>query len=152
MGKQKLSFLILIFFLASCGTKMEEVVSESFPDGSPKRVQYYTGEGENRYLAKDVFYYQNGQKKVEGTYNRSGKKHGNWIYWYQDGKKWSEGYYNEGLDDGLRKAWHENGKKHFIGRYDRGKRIGVWKFWDENGKLAKEIDYNKEGGTQEQTK
>jgi len=141
---KKILLFIIIAFLASCGQKLQERITESFPDGSPKRVQYYTPGAENSYMAKEIFYYQNGQKKLEGHYNQDNKKHGKWIYWREDGKKWSEGYFFEGKDDGFRKTWHENGTKHYEGKYDKGTRVGIWKFWDESGKMVKEIDYDKE--------
>jgi antitoxin component YwqK of YwqJK toxin-antitoxin module len=137
-------FLLVVVFLASCSAKLNDKVIEAYPDGKPKRVQYFTDTQENSYMAKEVFFYPNGQKKMEGEYNQDNKKHGRWIYWREDGKKWSEGYFNEGKDDGMRRTWHENGGKHYEGRYDNGTRIGTWRFWDETGKLVKEIDYDKE--------
>ncbi|HNQ83033.1 MAG TPA: hypothetical protein PKM34_05270 [Bacteroidales bacterium] len=141
---KKLVFFLVIVVLASCGKKYEEKVIETYPGEKPKRVQYYTTDTDNKYKAKEVFYYENGQKKMEGEYNRDGKKHGKWFYWREDGKMWSEGYFYEGKDDRMRKTWHENGKKHYQGKYDKGVRVGKWKFWDESGKLVKEIDYDKE--------
>lgn len=141
---RKFLFFIIVVILSSCGPKLQERTVDTFPDGKPKRVQFTTGEGELSYIAKEVFYYPNGQRKLEGYYNKDGKKNGKWTYWREDGKLWSEGYFKEGKDDGLRKTWHENGQKHYQGRYDMGTRIGTWKFWDESGKLVKEIDYDKE--------
>jgi antitoxin component YwqK of YwqJK toxin-antitoxin module len=140
---RKILFFLIIVTLSSCGQKLQERITESYEDGKPKRVQYFTPGQENSYMAREIFYYPNGQKKMEGDYNQNGQKHGKWIYWREDGKKWSEGYFFEGKDDGLRKTWHENGKKHYEGRYKEGTRIGTWKFWDESGKLVKEIDYDK---------
>jgi len=141
---RKILFFIVLVFLISCGPKLEEKVIQKFPDGKPERVQYFTSADQDGYLAKEVFYYANGQKKVVGEYNKEKKKHGKWVYWREDGKKWSEGYFFEGKDDGLRQTWHENGKKHYEGRYDKGTRVGIWKFYDEGGKMVKEIDYDKE--------
>jgi antitoxin component YwqK of YwqJK toxin-antitoxin module len=141
---RKIIFLLAIVVLASCGKKYEERIIETYPDGKPKRVQYFTAVPENSYKAREVVYYQNGKKKMDGAYNADNKKHGKWTYWREDGKVWSEGYFFEGKDDGMRKTWHENGKKHYQGKYDKGTRIGKWKFWDESGKLVKEIDYDKE--------
>lgn len=137
-------YLFIIVILVSCGPKLQERVIESYPDGKPKHVQYFTPGTEENYLAKEILYYENGQKKLNGHYNREGQKHGKWIYWREDGKKWSDGSFFEGKDDKLRQTWHENGARYYRGRYDKGTRVGVWKFWDENGKLVKEIDYNEE--------
>lgn len=141
---RNLYLLFVVVFLASCGQKLVEKVVDTYPDGKPKRVQYYTPGPDSSYMAREVFYYQNGQKKMEGSYDKNNKKTGKWDYWREDGKKWSEGYFYEGKNDGFNRTWHENGQKHYEGRYDKGNRIGTWKFWDESGKLVKEIDYNKE--------
>ena len=143
---KKLWILIGVLFLVSCQPKLEERISETFPDGKPKRIQYYTGEGEGKYLAKEVFMYPEGKKKVEGWYNKDGRRDGKWTYWYQDGKRWSEGYFSNGMDDKMRTTWHENGQLHYKGRYDKGIRVGVWKFYDESGKETKKIDYDNESG------
>lgn len=141
---RKLFFLVIVILVSSCGPKLQEKTAETYPDGKPKDVQYIAGEGDNSYVAREIFYYQNGQKKMEGSYNKEGKKNGKWIYWREDGKIWSEGYFKDGKDDGLRTTWHENGQKHYVGKYNNGTRVGTWKFYDESGKLVKEIDYNKE--------
>lgn len=135
---------MILVVLASCGPRLDEVVSEKYPDGKPKRVDFYAGEGTAKYIARSVFYYESGNRRVEGNYNKEGKKNGKWTYWYDNGNKWSEGFFTEGLDDKKRTAWHENGELHFTGRLDKGKRIGTWKFYDEKGNLTKDLDYDKE--------
>ncbi len=130
--------------MTGCAEKLQERITETYPDGKPKRAQYYTPGAENSYMAREIFYYQNGQKKMEGEYNIDGKKHGKWVYWREDGKKWSEGYFTDGKDDKFRRTWHENGEKHYEGRYKLGTRVGKWKFYDEKGVMVKEIDYDKE--------
>ena len=93
---RKFIFLAFVILVTACGPNLQEKTIESYPDGTHKRVQFTSGEGETAYVAKEVFYYQNGQKKLEGTYNKDGKKNGKWIYWREDGKIWSEGYFAEG--------------------------------------------------------
>ena len=141
---KKILYLVTLMILVSCQPKLEKEVSMKYPDGKPQRIDFYAGKGDKRYIAKSVFYYENGQKRLEGHYNADGKKDGKWVYWYENGNKWSEGYFTNGLDDKRRTAWHENGQLHFTGKLDKGKRIGVWKFYDENGKPTKELDYDKE--------
>ena len=142
---RKFIFLFSLFILvSSCGKKMEEVVTETWPDGKAKCVQYFLGVGAERYMAKECYYHENGKLKMEGSYNKEGKRDGKWTYWYQDGKKWVDGQYLNGEWDKKYTNWHENGQKHYEGMYDKGKRKGIWKFYDENGKLVKEVDYDKE--------
>jgi antitoxin component YwqK of YwqJK toxin-antitoxin module len=142
--KKNLVILLVLAVAASCQPKYEQEVTEKFPDGTPKREQFFLGEGEDRYMAKDIIYYENGNKRLEGEYNEEGQKHGDWTYWYENGNKWSEGSFHEGLNHKERTTWHENGEKHYTGEYDKGERVGVWRFYDETGKLTKEIDYDAE--------
>jgi len=133
---------LIVLFLASCQTPLHEEIIETYDDGTPKRVQYFSGEEEEKVMVKETFYYENGNLRVEGEFNESGKKDGKWVYFYEDGKKWSEGYFYEGLNHKKRTTWHENGVKHYEGTYDKGERVGIWKFYNEQGALTKEIDYD----------
>ncbi|MEI6764300.1 MAG: hypothetical protein WCM76_01590 [Bacteroidota bacterium] len=140
--KNKLIILLSLFLFSCVSTKTEEVVEQSYPDGSPKIVKVYADNGTTRVLIKETNYYANHAKYMEGGYLND-KRDGLWISWYQNGNKWSEGNFKNGLDDGKRTGWYENGKKHFDGTYKDGKKIGMWKFYDENGLLLKEVDYDK---------
>lgn len=131
---------LIIVVLVGCASGLEEIVAETYADGTPKVVKYYDGEGRDKTMVKEAFYYPDGQIRMEGEY-RNGKKHGHWISYYNNGNKWSEGYYEDGINHGKTNTWHENGKKYYTGYYDQGKRAGTWKFWDENGEFIKEINY-----------
>ena len=85
-------------------------------------------------------YYENGEKKVEGTLKNK-KEDGLWIYWYANGQKKKEGKYNEGKEDGLWTSWHENGQKQSVQKYSDGKDDGLWIYWDKNGQKREEETY-----------
>ena len=131
-------FFGLVFF--GCGSGLEEIVVDLYDDGTPKIVRYYKGEGKEKTMVKETFFYQDGTPRMEGEYLQ-GVKHGRWISYYEDGTKWSEGYYVDGINDGATMTWHENGQKYYKGFYKKGERSGTWKFWDEDGEFIKEIDY-----------
>lgn len=139
---RKLIYLMLILSLVSCGTKIVEEIEEKYDDGSPKTVKIYEVDDEKKELLKEIGYYSNNQKRIEGEF-RDGKRHGKWYYWYENGNMWSEGSFHEGRRDGPGVTYHENGEKYVVGTYDNDERIGVWQFYDENGDLIKEIDYNR---------
>lgn len=140
---KKIIFLIsTLFIITSCIHKDKKVVEETYTDGSPKVEKYYRGEGADKEMVKEVKYYPNKQKQVEGEY-KNDKRNGHWVYYYQNGNKWSEGSFADGLDDGKRTVYFENGNIRYIGFYDKGKKVDGWKFYDENGKLLKEINYSK---------
>jgi len=64
-------------------------------------------------------YYDNGQLKEVGSYDKNGKKTSEWKY-----------YYN-------------NGHLLEIGNFKVGKRTGYWIFYGENGKLINADNYSK---------
>lgn len=140
MKKYLLLFLPLLF-LVSCGPKLEEVVEDTHPDGSPRLVVYYKMVDGFKERVKVIAYYENGSVRYQGEF-ADDKRNGHWVYWYENGNKWSDGYFKNDLRDGFGTTWHENGNKHFEGSYENGIRIGVWKFWNEEGELLKEINYD----------
>lgn len=126
---------------SACGVKLEPVIQETYPDGTPKIVHYFQGEGLEKTLVKKSFYYSNGKLRMQGEYIY-GQKHGYWVAYYENGSIWSEGYYKDGENHGKTITYHENGKKYFEGQYEHGRRAGLWRFWNEEGGLEKEIDYS----------
>lgn len=139
--KKYLLLLISLFFLVSCGPKLEEVVEDTHPDGSPRMVVYYRLVEGFREKVKVTAFYENGQKRYEGEF-AGDKRHGYWIYWYENGNKWSEGYFKNDLRDGFGTTWYDNGQKHFEGSYKDGVRAGVWMFYDMKGEMVKEVNYD----------
>ncbi|MDP2424328.1 MAG: hypothetical protein U1C46_07000 [Bacteroidales bacterium] len=140
--KNKLLLLVSLFALTtSCSHELEKVIVETYPGGSPELEQYFMVKGETRTLVKEIGYYPEGQKRIEGNYLQD-KRTGRWTYWYENGNKWSEAEYVAEIRHGKSIVWHENGKKYYEGNYMNGERAGEWQFWDEEGNLTKEIDYN----------
>jgi len=140
--KKFLSIFIAIIILFGCSGKAYEVVEETYDDGTPKTVKYYKDETKEK-LLMEVLYYEDGTKKLEGSY-KDNERSGEWSYWYPNGNLWSQGSYKKGIDHGLKTVWHENGQKYYEGELKDGKRIGIWSFWDKDGKITKEINYDKE--------
>ena len=141
MAKTRKLFLLITFLAAACGQLTDEVVVNTWPDGSPKDVHHYVVEGTDSTLVKQVSYYESGQKRQEGKM-LNGSGDGKWKYWYEDGTLWVEGYFSEGVQSGPVIFYHPNGQKHSSGTYEKGIRTGKWKFWDEQGRLLKVIDYD----------
>ncbi len=133
------SIIALVTLLISCSPE-QKVVEESYDDGSPKRECVYQGEGEERILLKETFFYPNRQIEMTGEY-KDGERHGYWIYYFENGNVWSEGFYNMGRNDGKRLTYFENGKLRYEAFYKDGERVGTWKFYDEAGNLIKDVDY-----------
>ncbi len=88
-------------------------------------------------------FYENGQKKFEGTY-KDGRLDGLVNKWYDNGQKKFEGTYKDGKEDGLVDKWYDNGQKNSEGTYKDGKEDGLWTHWSPDGKNKSEIIF-KEG-------
>ena len=102
--------------------------------GNVSEVSNIPRNGRNRLW---IFYYENGQKINEGTYN-DGKKDGKGTQWYENGQKEIEVIYKDGEPDGLRTLWYEHGQKQYEGTYKDGELISA-ECWDEDGN-EKECD------------
>ena len=127
----------------SCKTGPRKVVEETYPDGSPKVVKYFNDTPHGKELVKEISFYPNNKKKVEGEYKDS-LRTGTWVSFYENGNKWSEGKYVAGISDGPRITYYENGKKRYEGQYKKGDRSGNWRFYKENGDLEKQVDYDQD--------
>jgi len=77
---------------------------------------------------KWIGWYENGQKKEEGTY-KDGKEDGLWTGWYNNGQKELEGTFKDGKPDGLSTLWYKNGQKKQEGTENE------WTYWNEDGSL-----------------
>lgn len=140
--KNPVRWLIPVLFLISCSPEATKVVEESYPEGQPKVVRYYTNENKE-VLLKETQYYEDGSKYIEGPY-KDGKRNGLWSAWYRDGQLWSTGEYKDGIETGTKTVYHENGQKYYQGEVTGEKRIGIWTFWDKEGNVVKKIDYSKQ--------
>jgi antitoxin component YwqK of YwqJK toxin-antitoxin module len=142
MLKRILPIFIAALLFMACSAKIEEVIEETYDDGSPKMARFYSKDGQDKILVKELSYYPNKKIRYEGEFKED-EKHGHWIYYYEDGKTWSEGYFKMGERNGESYVWHENGQQKIHGYYTDGIRTGLWQFWDDKGTLEKEIDYEK---------
>lgn len=138
--KRIIFFTALITVIAACN-KEKKVVEKTWKDGSPKVEKFYSGNDTSKDLVKEVRYYENKKKQLEGEY-KDNKRNGDWVYYFENGNKWSEGAFADGLDEGKRTVYFENGQIRYEGQYQKGKQVGIWKFYSESGKLLKEVDYD----------
>jgi antitoxin component YwqK of YwqJK toxin-antitoxin module len=132
--------IAVLFFIIACHKK-SEVVESRWPNGSPKIVKVYEGSGKSKKLVKEIGYYQNKKKYVEGEVKGDSIKDGKWTVWYENGNIWSEGYFKNNKPEGLRIVYYENGKVRYKGKFKDGKPVGTWSFWDEKGTLVNKHQY-----------
>ncbi len=137
--KRILLFSLLISVAFGCNRK--EVVESSYENGTPKVVKYYHKIGGKLVLDREVMYYENKQKRIEGEYNNQ-LRNGIWKAWYENGTIWSVGEYKDGKRNGEGISYHPNGKIYIEGMYRNDTRVGPWRFYDTAGVLTKEVDFD----------
>ncbi|MGE5383681.1 MAG: toxin-antitoxin system YwqK family antitoxin [Omnitrophica WOR_2 bacterium] len=139
MQKLLIIFIIAGLFVSCRNTTVEK---ETYPDGKVKTEKTYRETNGEKELVKEVHYYSNGKKYIEGNY-KNNKREGYWASWYENGQLWSEGDFKDGLSEGKRTVYHQNGKLYYEGDFIKGERTGIWKFYDEKGNVTNEVDYTK---------
>ena len=87
-------------------------------------------------------YHENGQLRLEGTYN-NGKKDGLWKWYYLNGKLEGEGTYKDGQHHGTSKTYHDNGSPEDIREFEYGSLVS-WKVYHRRGYIKEE--YRFDGG------
>lgn len=132
---------IAALILNSCNLDIERVVVKTYSNGQIELEHYYAYKNNDSVLVREVGYYPQGQKRIEGEY-ADGLREGQWMYWYDNGNIWSQAHYKAGIRHGRSTVWFENGQKYFEGRYRHGERVGRWRFWDDDGTLVKEVNYD----------
>lgn len=138
----KTAFIFLTISMLSCQNSVIKEVSETYENGKPKIEKFYTEKDGDRELIREIQYYENGQKRIEGEI-KNGQRTGKWTFWFEHGPVWSEGFYKNGIRDGETRVFHENGNLFYQGSYQDGQKHGTWKFYDENGNLVNQVVFDK---------
>lgn len=140
----KLFLLFTVFashvLLSGCGGSYSHEITETWPDGTTKTIQYYKEKEGEQIFYKIEEFHDNGVKRVEGYY-KDDERHGRWNSWHSNGKLWSIAEYKNGQLDGKQTVYHISGQKYYEGTFEKGIRTGIWRFWDENGILVTETEY-----------
>lgn len=143
MKNFKMFILLLVATVGfvACGQN-NKVVESYYDNGNPMQERYFEIIDGNKVLTKEVIYYDNKVKKMEGAYKDS-LRDGVWKAWHRDGSLWSEGNFVEGKRDGFGNTYYQNGARNIEGWYKDDKRVGKWNFYDSLGNLEKTVDFDK---------
>jgi antitoxin component YwqK of YwqJK toxin-antitoxin module len=146
-----LKFLVVISLIfTSChNNKLLKETSEQYDNGNVKTERYYMESPSGKQLVKEIQYYQNGQKRIEGSI-KDGNRNGKWTFWFEHGPIWSEGFYSNGIRTDSTWVYHENGTLFYKGTYLEGEKHGTWKFYDDEENLVNQVIFD-HGKLKEQT-
>ena len=78
---------------------------------------------------KEIYWWYNGQKSEETTFNQDMKRELN-IRWYETGEKYREANYKTDIYT----EWYKNGQKRYKRKFKDGKEISLEE-WNEDGSL-----------------
>lgn len=142
--KRDLTILLIITFVAvlsaSCGGSYSQEITETYPNGATKTIQYFRERDGIKSLYKIEEFHDNGIKRIEG-YMKNDKRNGRWNSWHSNGRLWSVANYLDGNLDGKQTVYHPSGEKFYEGEFGKGIRKGTWLFYDEKGVLVNKRQY-----------
>lgn len=136
-----LLFVLITMLAINSGCTTKEVIESAYENGNPRVVRYYHKRGDVNVLEREIVFYENKQKKIEGEY-KDEQRNGLWKAWYEDGTPWSEAEYKDGKRNGISVAYHQNGEKYIEGVYLNDIRVGAWRFYDSTGVVTKEVNFD----------
>ena len=113
---KKTAIVVLLFSVGV--SQQHHKVIETYDNGNIESITYHEETRTKLEKVKYVKFYDDGQKKIEGTY-KNGRKGGLWTKWYKNGKKWEKGTMKEGIE------------------------VGKWIYYNENGSVKEIKDCNK---------
>ena len=62
--------IIALLAVATFGCTQKKVIEATYENGNPRIVKYYNKKSGELVLDREVVYYENEQKKMEGTYKK----------------------------------------------------------------------------------
>lgn len=107
---------------------------------------------DEEFLKPHNTFHENGNKKLTGYLNASGKIHGNIKLWYASGKIKQDANFKNGIKHGYVKEYFENGKIKLDFNFVNGVEDGNYKEFYENGEknIVGNFKNGKEHGLREQ--
>ncbi|MCB0479796.1 MAG: hypothetical protein KDC83_00100 [Flavobacteriales bacterium] len=126
------SFFLLGFLIISCSEELTKKVETEYSNGKPERVLFINASG---ITLKEQQFFDNGQLRIEGKYDKEGRRTNMWISCFDDGTLWSECEYLKDQKHGVNRAYYPNGKLRFEGHWENDEQVGTWNTYDESGTL-----------------
>jgi uncharacterized protein len=136
--KQIFTLITAVALVAGCRSAEKELVEQTHPDGSKKKVSYYVGTRKN--IVKTFFYFADGRVQSE-QYFKKGLPDSVLIGYYAGGNKYKETQFSLGKRNGADRSWFENGQIKSEAQYVNDLLEGKALSYFENGKIWTEATY-----------
>jgi antitoxin component YwqK of YwqJK toxin-antitoxin module len=86
MKRNFIWILGVLFLIVSCA---KEEIIEKYDNGEAKLVYFFKEENGKKIKVKEIRYYENKQKRLEGKFDKEGNKTGTWNFYFSTGKKFA---------------------------------------------------------------
>ncbi|MGA2507805.1 MAG: toxin-antitoxin system YwqK family antitoxin [Chitinispirillaceae bacterium] len=136
--KQVFAMGMVISLFAGCQESVKELIEQTHPDGSKKKVSYYAGSRKN--IIKTFFYFKDGTVQSE-QYFKKGLPDSVLVIYYPNGKKYRETLFAMGKRNGDDRSWFESGRLKSEARYVNDIPEGKVVSYDSTGAIVSEAAY-----------
>jgi len=119
------------------GGSLKEVVEESHPNGSKKKVSMYAG----RTAMRTTFYFENGQMQSDRFFNKAGEPDSVMTIYRADGGVDKQTWFSNGTKHGWERSWYPSGQVRAEGEFKEDTPIGRHASYFEDGKVAMEVSF-----------
>ena len=100
-----------------------------------KEIFSFDQKKKNQLKGPYQFFYQSGQLKIEGNFDKN-EKDGKWVFYYENGNSQQIGFYDKGKNTGFWTYFYENGNKKSTGYWKNDVKDSLWTFYFENGQVS----------------
>lgn len=119
--------------------KIQFLVNDYYMSGQLQMSGTYKSIHPDKKVGPFVYYYENGQKKIECLY-KDDQLEGTWKEWFPEGLLKSKRQFQNGLLEGTSEFFNLTGKMIRSVQFKEGKKHGTFKtFFDNGGLLRKDI-------------
>jgi len=86
--KTRLFIILLTFIFISCKRVIKEI-TETYPNGNPKKIEYFKQKDKSKEKIREEGYYPDNKIMYRGSFKEN-QASGKWKYWYNNGIIFSE--------------------------------------------------------------
>ena len=122
---------ILTLFFSFTFSQLINDVTQKYPSGNPKKIEYSKRIQNQHEVIKIEYYYEDGQLKIEENYKYN-QLHGTYIEYHSNGTIKIRTSYSKGLRNGPYVEYFDNKMKKAKGGYLEGNKHGNWYYYHNN--------------------
>jgi len=90
------SLVFIILILSACNNGSNDIIVDRYPDNTIRQQKVYEVVEGDTVSFTDIYFFHNGQKRLQGTFNNDLFFDGIWTFWNEDGIKVCEGVFSKG--------------------------------------------------------